>query len=52
MLVKEVHSQKAVSPLYVTLLGIVILVRDLQPLNAQVPIDVTLSGRETFVKEE
>ena len=48
----ELHIAKAQSSILVTLLGIVMLVRALQALNAELPILVTLLGIVTLVRPE
>ena len=44
MLVKPLQPRNALSPILVTLFGIVILVNPLQAVNAEEPILVTLFG--------
>ena len=44
----SVHFSKAKLPILVTLSGIVMLVRPVQPLKAKLPILITLSGIVTF----
>ena len=44
------QSRNADPPIFVTLFGIVTLVKLVQPENAKPPIDVTLSGIVTLVK--
>ena len=44
MLDRELQSEKAKSPIAVTLSGMTILDKELQPQNAPSPIAVTLSG--------
>ena len=50
MLSKTQHSLKAYFPILVTLSGITIFVKPLQPLKAYSPILVTLFGISIFVK--
>ena len=50
MLVRLEHSRKALSPIIVTLSGIVMLVRLEQPLKASSPILVTLFGIVMLVR--
>ena len=50
MAVRLSHSKNALSPILVTLSGIVIEVKTLQPANATSPILVTLSGIVIVVK--
>lgn len=52
MVFKDLQSSKASSPMLVTLLGMVILVREEQPLNADCPIFVTLLGISIDVRLE
>ena len=51
MLVRESHSQKALSPIVVTLFGIFMLVRESHPEKALSPIVVTLFGIFMLVRE-
>ena len=44
------HSRNALTPIFVTLFGIVILFKLLQSLNALSPISVTPSGITKLVK--
>ena len=51
MLLREMHLEKAKSPIVVTLSGMLMLVRELQLEKAQSPILVTLSGMLILVRE-
>ena len=52
MLFKDVQLTNALSPILVTLFGILMLVKDAQLANAPFPILVTLSGIVIEVKLE
>ena len=52
ILVKLAHLSKAPAPILVILLGIVILVNDVQPENALEPILVTLSENGSSVPDD
>lgn len=45
------HSEKALFPIHVTLLGMLILLKDLQPLKALFPILDTLFGMLMFLRD-
>ena len=49
---KEEHSKNALSPIVVTLFGMMMEVKEEQEENVYFPIYVTLSGNTTAVKEE
>ncbi len=52
MLVSDLHSLKALSPMLVTLEGMTISDRELQSKNASRPIIVTLEGMTISDREE
>ena len=51
ILVRKSLSEKAHSPMLVTLFGMLMLLRDLQPLKALFPIVVTESGMSILVRK-